>query len=281
MADQKKAKKKAPKKETAIEPAAPSAPLQSQVEVTVPARTPPSQGAPVGFGAGGIEINTMSEVFRFAKTVIASGLAPKGFTTPEAVVIAIQLGAELGLRPMASLQSIAVINGRPSIWGDGMLAVCRASGLFDEANFVESIQQDPDSGELSAVCSCRRLPNGNIVTREFSMSDARQAKLTEKTGPWGQYTKRMLQMRARSWALRDAFGDVLRGILTIEEVQTMPPKDQPQMAKTSVSQLDELTEDLAAKDTPVATVEPDKTEHDAPTIPAADETDGRDFELTQ
>jgi hypothetical protein len=36
-------------------------------------------------------------------------------------------------------------------------------------------------------------------------------------GPWTQYPRRMLQMRARGFALRDAFPDVLRGLVTAEE----------------------------------------------------------------
>ena len=211
----------------------------------------------------------MSEVSQFANTLLRSGLAPSSFQNVESIIVAIQLGAEMGLKPMASLQSIAVINGRPAIWGDGMLAVCRGSGIFDEANFIETIAQDPKSKELVATCSCRRLPDGQVVTREFSLSDAKQAKLLDKSGPWSQYTKRMLQMRARSWALRDAFPDVLRGMHTAEEAQHIARQEQQDAAvATKVDQLDVIADKLSEKQNAVVTVTPDQL-------------DGRDFELEQ
>src|SRR6185503_4726297 len=112
----------------------------------------------------------------------------------------------LGLNPMASLQNIAVINGKPSVYGDCQLAVVRASGLFDEKAFEERIEGTGDN--MKAICKVRRLPNGNVATNEFSIADARRAGLADKT-IWKQYPQRMLKFRARSWVLRDNFGDIL------------------------------------------------------------------------
>lgn len=167
--------------------------------------------APVPAGNRGVVLTSFEAMYRFAKAVHQSGLAPKGFT-PESIVVAIQMGAELGLPPMASLQNVAVINGRPCVWGDAVPAVCMASGLFDHTAYSERIERDPKTGApTKAVCTCRRLPNGNIVEREFSLKQAHTAKLLEKPGPWQAYPDRMLQMRARAYALRDAFPDILRG----------------------------------------------------------------------
>ena len=49
------------------------------------------------------------------------------------------------------------------------------------------------------------------------MADAKRAGLWGKSGPWTQYPDRMLLFRARGFALRDAFGDYLRGLRTVEE----------------------------------------------------------------
>ena len=177
--------------------------------------------SPIGFGQRGIELASYEEAFRFAKSVIASGFAPKGVDKPESVLIAMQMGAELGLPPMQAIQSVAVINGRPSLWGDALLAVCRDSGLFDESAFVEAIEGEGDKRQAS--CTVRRLPSGQPCTRTFSMSDAKRAGLAGKTGPWTQYPDRMLQMRARTFALRDTFTDVLRGFTSREEARDMTP----------------------------------------------------------
>jgi len=186
----------------------------------------PAHAAPAAPARGprGLQLSTMAEMMAFAEQVIASGLAPANVKSPAAVLVAIQLGAELGLPPMAALQNIAVINGRPSIWGDAMLGVCRASGLFDESAFSESTASQ--GGVLTATCTVRRLPDGKPVTRSFSMADAKTAGLTEKAGPWQQYPRRMLQLRARSWALRDAFADVLRGLHAAEEAMHGPTEEE-------------------------------------------------------
>ncbi len=169
----------------------------------------------IAFGQRGVELRTFDDMFRFADMVIKSQLAPKGFENPAAVMVALQMGAELGLNPMASLQNIAVINGKPSVYGDCQLAVVRASGLFDEQAFSERIEGTGD--QMKAICTVRRLPNGNPATNEFSIADARRAGLADKT-IWKQYPQRMLKFRARSWVLRDNFGDILLGFPCVEEM---------------------------------------------------------------
>lgn len=208
----------------------------------VPRPAPPK--TPIVAGDRGVQLRSLDDMYRFACCVHNSGLAPKGIETPEAIMVAIQMGAELGLTPMASLQNIAVINGRPSVWGDAMLGVCRASGLFDEEAFEERFEGQGDI--LTAICTVRRLPRGKPVTRPFSIADASAAELLTKSGPWKQYRRRMLQMRARSWALRDAFSDILRGFKCAEEawdtidVPAVDPHTAP--AKT----LDALAEQLVS-----------------------------------
>lgn len=153
-------------------------------------------------------------LYRMSKIMAASGLMPKGVSTVEAVFVAVQNGLELGLSPMQAVQSIAVINGRPSIWGDTVLALVRRSGLLDD--FQETIT---GAGEtLAARCTAKRKGEASPIVREFSYADAKQAGLWGKEGPWRSYPKRMMQMRARSWVLRDGFGDVLKGLRVAEEV---------------------------------------------------------------
>lgn len=161
---------------------------------------------------------------------------------PESILVALQMGAELGLSPMAAVQNIAVINGRPAVWGDAMLAVARASGVFDEAAF-EEVVEDTGKGGLLARCTVRRAPHGKPTVRVFTMDDAKLAGLAGKSGPWQQYPRRMLQMRARSWALRDAFSDVLRGIPVAEEVMDCEaisvesrPSVQPRVSLSPLNQ---------------------------------------------
>lgn len=170
--------------------------------------------APIKLGGSGLTLTTFEELWRFATCLANSGLAPKGMEKVESLVIAIQMGLELGLTPMAAIQNVAIINGRPSLWGDAQLAVCRSSGAFDDAAFDESWEGTGDT--LTAICTAKRI-GGKPCIRKFGVADAKLAGLWGKAGPWVQYPRRMLQMRARSWALRDAFGDALRGFRQVEE----------------------------------------------------------------
>lgn len=162
----------------------------------------------------GLALATFEDAFKFAGLVAKSEFAPKDFRgKPESCLLAIQHGAELGLSPMQSLQSIAVVNGRPSVYGDTALAVCKGSAVCEWVR--ETIEGDGES--MVAVCQAKRRGDAQPVESRFGVSDAKKAGLWGKQGPWTQYARRMLQMRARGFALRDAFPDVLRGLVTAEE----------------------------------------------------------------
>ena len=158
----------------------------------------------------GVQLRSFDEMARFCKAIINSGLAPKGFNSPEAVMVAVQHGLELGLAPMQALQSIAVVNGKPVIYGDTALALATAHPAF--LDIEETVE-----GNV-ATCAVKRRDRSAVV-RTFSEADAKKAGLWGKSGPWAQYPARMLQMRARGWALRDAFPDALKGLGIREEVQ--------------------------------------------------------------
>ena len=153
---------------------------------------------------------SIDEALRFADMLSKSNLVPKDFLgNPGNILVAIQWGFELGLQPMQALQNIAVINGRPSIWGDAVIALVKSSPVCEYV--VEEI-----NGER-AICRVKRK-NEPEQSRSFSIEDARKAGLLDKD-VWKKYPTRMLQMRARSWGLRDVFPDVLRGMPIAEELQ--------------------------------------------------------------
>ena len=157
---------------------------------------------------------SLDEALKFAEMLSKSSIVPKDYQGNAGnVLVAVQWGMEIGLQPLQAMQNIAVINGRPSIWGDAMLAIVRGSGL------LEFIREEPT--DESCTCTIKRKGE-EPVTRTFTMADAQKAGLANKRGPWTQYPKRMMQMRARAYALRDVFPDVLRGVEIAEEARDMP-----------------------------------------------------------
>ncbi len=173
---------------------------------------------------------SLGEAKELAAIISKSGLAPKDYIdAPDKILVAIQMGADLGLKPMQSLQNIAVINGRPSIWGDAAAALVQSSGLLER--FHETFEGTFPEDTFTAVCVLKRKDWPDEIRREFSIADAKTAKLWGKTGregqptPWITYPKRMLQMRARGFALRDAASDMLMGLILAEEAQDIPSID--------------------------------------------------------
>jgi hypothetical protein len=190
----------------------------------------PARPAVIKMGAQGVQLQTLEDAWRFSNYIVAAKLCPKGLETPEAVVVALQLGAEVGLTPMASMQNIAVINGRPTIWGDSQLAICRATGqveAFEEwyEEGGQRIRGNPVkyADDTAAFVRCKRTGYDERV-ESFSVADAKRAQLWGKQGPWSQYPARMLRSRSRSFVLRDLFGDALKGIMSCEEARDIPPE---------------------------------------------------------
>jgi hypothetical protein len=183
---------------------------------------------------GGLALATFDDAFRFAKMVSGSDFAPKDFKgKPESCLLAIQHGSEVGLSPMQSLQSIAVINGRPTIWGDAALALVQSSPACE---YVKEYTEG-DGDQAVAVCEVKRRGYPAPTVSRFGMADAKRAGLAGKSGPWTQYTARMLALRARGFALRNAFADALRGLVTAEEAQDYPtpePVKEPVVIRTKL-----------------------------------------------
>ena len=129
--------------------------------------------------------------------VAKTDFAPKDFKNkPESCMLAGQHGAELGLGPMQSLQCIAVINGRPTIWGDAALALVQSSAVCEFIS--EAVEGDGDQMVATCIAKRRGYPAPSAI--KFSVADAKRAGLWGKSGPWTQYPKRMLQLRARGFA---------------------------------------------------------------------------------
>jgi RecT family len=179
--------------------------------------------------------SNLKEAMEYAGIIANSTIVPKGYQGKAGdILVAVQMGAELGLKPIQALQNIAVINGKPSVYGDALLALVQAHPSF------EDVQEAFDEKTNTATCTVKRK-NQSEYTVSFSAEDARKAGLWGKVGPWTQYPKRMLQMRARGFALRDKFADALSGLIMAEEAQDYSSiSDVTPKTQTLSSKLDNL-----------------------------------------
>jgi hypothetical protein len=172
---------------------------------------------------------SLHEAIQLAELMAKSELIPANFRNkPGDILIAVQYGAEIGIKPLQAMQGICVINGRPTIWGDAALGVVLQSGLME--NYKEMTFEEICSAG-KAVFWAKRKGIAEPIVREFSVEDAQKAHLwnNPKKQPWCEYPYRMLQMRARAFGLRDGFADALKGMSIREEVEDIPIQEAPKV----------------------------------------------------
>ena len=213
--------------------------LSAQTQAQVPvAQIPRKKAELVAHGEHGYIVpRTMEEAYRYAVAVVDAGLAPDSYkdnysdkvANPQKVMLGIAAALEAGLPPMYGLRQIAIIQNRPTIWGDAAIALVQSHNLLSNQK-VERIGTVPKDGNLAdwpedyGFCvslSRRGQPDPYVGT--FTVGQAKRAKLwlnTRKT-PWIEHPERMLFNRARAWAIRDGFADALAGLAIREEVEDM------------------------------------------------------------
>jgi hypothetical protein len=194
-----------------------------------------------------LDITTHSELYRIAERTFHSGVAVYGCNSPNDMFIALATGVEAGLSITKAMHSVYMINGKPTLYGDALLALVLSSGTCAD------LEERYDAEEGVAYCKAvriHRLIDGTFMRRTcqrtFSIEQAKTAGLWGKKGPWTQYPERMLQHRARSLVLRDAFPDVIGGLYMREEVDDYVEFDPSRMRAvrgTSEGLLDEEASD--------------------------------------
>lgn len=193
-----------------------------------------------------MDFSNFDNAWKCAEMISKARCIPKEFQgNPSDILVAIQFGHDLGMKPMTSLQNIMIVNNKPSIYGDAMLAVCMAF-----PDFIDCIESY-DSETQQASCTVKRKGR-EPLTRIFNRKMAESARLWGKvssTGipsPWVTSPERMLQFRARGFALRDMFPDVLKGMPTVEEMRDVESFNESKFIE-SKSTSDSMKERLKAK----------------------------------
>lgn len=185
-------------------------------------------------------------LFYLAGMMSKTSMVPEQYRhDPASTFVAIQLGMEVGLRPMQALQNIAVIKGKPTIYADGITGLLHGSGKCDEirewfeiggekkidtSDLDRDITKWPDNLKAVSVI-VRRKPDGHkgIEYRgTFSVADAKRMGTWNSKDVWKKHPARMLMWRARTYAARDGFSDVLKGLGVFEEVIDYDADLEPQ-----------------------------------------------------
>lgn len=196
-----------------------SATLTQEVPVTNPAS--PSTAVAIRPASSGFGLvmspQTVEDTRKFCQMLAATEFVPKAFRgKPDSIMVVGAMGARLGVDVFTAMAGIADINGKPCVYGDLMMAVCQNHPEFEDC--LESVDGKAYEDTFSAICTVKRKGR-DPVTRTFSVIEAKEAGLWKKAGPWTSMPQRMLQMRARAFALRDTFADALAGMHAVEEME--------------------------------------------------------------
>jgi len=170
----------------------------------------------------------MTECMALAEMLAKSSFVPAAMRgKPADVFAAINYGAEVGLAPLQAIHNVSVINAKPSLFGDGLVAVCQASPNYEWHE--EGVKGEGE--ERYGYCTVKRRGREQTVTTKFTVADAKQAGLWKKSGPWTTHPDRMLMSKARGFGLRDSFSDALKGLISSDEAQDYPNKSTPVRAE--------------------------------------------------
>jgi len=191
---------------------------------------------------------SVEKMENFANILLKSKLVPNHFyeklpdgktdfekgKTASVVAVLIQ-GYQLQLPPLTALQHIIPVNGLLSIKGDLAKSMIFNSGKLKSGSWVEKEEGSIDEENLIVTITAARSDNGQILTRSFSVANAKRAGLwvttaqvngsdgwKYKSSAWYKYPARMINYRALGFLARDLFPDVMAGIYTTEEAADMP-----------------------------------------------------------
>jgi hypothetical protein len=190
----------------------------------------------------------ITEVESYAKYLFKSTLTNSKFDTAHDIGYVIIYALEKGLPITEAIQQFSILKrGKTALLiakSEVLLSLVRRSGLLE--SYCEEIQGKFEDGTATGVVKIKRK-DFDERTHEFSIDDAKKAKLWGKLGPWTEYPQRMLIMRARGFALRDEFADVLSGAWSLEEARDIPKEivietEQPKQLETKKPEQEEYTQ---------------------------------------
>lgn len=153
---------------------------------------------------------TLAEMGQLAKAVAASKLF--GMQTPEQALVLMALCRSEGKDPIQAVRQYHIINGKPSMRSDAMLAEFQSRG------------GTVAWGERSntSVTGTFSHPSGGELTVTWTLKDAQEAQLTGNQ-TWKKFPRQMLTARVISEAIRTIFPGVVAGIYAPEEVEDIEP----------------------------------------------------------
>jgi hypothetical protein len=173
-----------------------------------------------------------------AALLIESGFLPSSIRKPAQAIAIMLKGREMGIPPMQAFAHIHIINGKPCISAELMMAL-----IFKHVPGAR-IHIQETTADICRIAVNR--PGHPATMFTFSMEDARKADLLGKS-VWKQYTRAMLRSRCVSEMARAVFPDALMGCSYTPEEMGAPVDDDGNVVEDSATPAPSLREAQAVE----------------------------------
>lgn len=162
-----------------------------------------------------LEPRTLDEAATLARYAVASRLY--SVSSPEAALMILLTGKDLGLTASQSLRAVYVVNGKPVVSSDAMVAAIRRSGLAASWRVVETTVE-------RCTITTKRVGEDQPESETFTLDDAKRAGLDRKD-VWRAYPRDMLRHRCAAALARRVYPDVILGCYAPGELDEPAPVD--------------------------------------------------------
>lgn len=196
----------------------------------------------VGFAtADGFEL-----IQRQAKVLAASALVPKEFQNniPNCI-IGLEIANRIGASPLAVLQNIYIVHGKPSWSSQFIIAAINSTGKFSPLRF----EMTGEGMKRTCTAWATDLATGDkLESPTVSMQMAKDEKWIDKAGSkWATMPELMLRYRAATFFGRLYAPEILMGMATVEEVVDVGVRDD----RTKASSVIDRFRDVVAEELPI------------------------------
>jgi len=166
-------------------------------------------------------VGTIAEAKGWAEVARQAGILPTNTNQAQAMAI-VQSGREMGLQPFQSLRSMSFIKGRLTMSVQLQLAMAKRGGVK-----LSNVEEGDD------YCTATLTRESETVKCKYTKTDAEKAGLVVAGGSWTKYQRQMLRWRAIGDGLRLIAPDLVLGLLSPEEAESIDPVDVVESADSA------------------------------------------------
>lgn len=171
----------------------------------------------------GLQPRSFEAMLQMAEMFSQSGMVPPQYQgQPANIMVAMQMGAEVGFSPLQALNNVDIIEGKPCFKVEALVAIAMNSPAWDESGYKPAVYSGtPKTDQWTCTVTVKR--KGHVpITGQFSYGQARAAGKIDPSKPrsnWNLYPEDMLYARAMGRAIKRAFPDAIKGFRGQFEVE--------------------------------------------------------------